>query len=156
MDAYRAYVISETESTFTFISERDKKLHMGSKKTDGSIPEAYRLDEEHVVSVQRPFFTDPSRLFTACREYCYDKVKNAKAGARKRQARRELRQKALKEKEEQQAKGMMKWGKYKNATYENIMLVDEPYCDWILKQTNKNEDIIKFKAYLQEHYKKDE
>jgi FixJ family two-component response regulator len=63
---------------------------------------------------------------------------------------------AVKHKEEKLAKGVMMFGKHKKATYEDIMLVDTKYCDWILKQGDKNDEIVKFKGWLQEHYKKED
>ena len=147
----RAYVISETDDYYTIVSEHDKKTHTIEKQS-GSIPDTIQMDNRNVV-IQSIRFTDPSRLFTACREYCYDIERKRNSRSKKSMEKKE---KALKEKEEKEAKGMMMFGKYKKATYEDILLTDTDYCDWILKQTDKNEEIKKFKVYLQEHYKKDE
>jgi hypothetical protein len=48
----------------------------------------------------------------------------------------------------------MMFGKHKKATYEDIMLIDTKYCDWILNSKSTNKDIVKFKAYLEENYQK--
>ena len=159
---YRAYVLSQTTDSFVIVSERDKQLHT-IPMVSGCIPEVVEVEYGHVVGIQKPYF-DASRLFTACREYCYDKKKNSKASVRRNALLKEKRQKAKaercelkqKELEEKLAKGVMLCGKHKNATYEDIVLLDTKYCDWILKQENKNDEIVKFKEYLKGHYKKED
>ena len=148
---YRAYVIGETGSHFVIVSERDKKLHEVLKTSDGKMPVNPLIldpaDPGHLVMVQEPFFTDPSRLFTACREYCYDRVKNAKAGQKKRELKREEKKK---QREERIAKGVMMYGKHKGELYEEILEKDLKYCNWILGREDVNDEIVKFKAFLQD------
>lgn len=149
--SYRGFVYDVSPTSFTVVSEKDKKFHIISRTGDEPIPNLVTVEEDHLVHIQKPYFNDPSRFFTACREYCYDTERKEKRRVRMVQEKREARQKQLEEREQ---KGIIKWGKFKNATYEDVMQFEPAYCEYILKKKTFTEEMSKFKDYLDKHFKK--
>lgn len=67
-DTWKAFVISQDETSYTILSERDKKLHTLSLPVEvGDM----RLPDGSIVSIQETIF-NPDRLYMACKNYQYD------------------------------------------------------------------------------------
>ena len=70
-ETYVAFVINQTETEYTIISERDKKYHILP------LPIIFgntRLPDESVVTIQEIVF-GPHQLYIACKGYKYDITK---------------------------------------------------------------------------------
>lgn len=67
-DTWKAFVISQDETSYTILSERDKKLHTLPLPVEvGDM----RLSDGSIVSIQETIF-NPERLYMACKNYQYD------------------------------------------------------------------------------------
>ena len=68
---YRGFVLSETDSTYIVLSEREKKRYELTK-VDGKIKTGILImPDGHICNVEDIVFND-TKLFSALREYCYD------------------------------------------------------------------------------------
>lgn len=93
---WRGFVIGETETTYIVLSEREKKRYELAK-VDGKVKTGILImTDGHVCSVDDNIFND-SRLFSACREYCYDLRRHKDAYQRR---------KATKQQKEAEAKAL--------------------------------------------------
>lgn len=62
---YRAYVVAQSDTNYTIISERDKQYHvLPLPMKTGNV----RLSDESIVNISEVMF-NPSKMFSACREY---------------------------------------------------------------------------------------
>ena len=67
-DVWKAFVINQSETDYTIISERDKKYHtLPLPISFGNI----RIPDGSVVNIQETVFT-PHQLYMACKGYQYD------------------------------------------------------------------------------------
>lgn len=67
-ETWIAFVINQTDTEYTILSERDKKFHtLPLPISFGNI----RLPDESVVNIQDIVFA-PHQLFMACKGYKYD------------------------------------------------------------------------------------
>ena len=67
-DVWKAFVINQSETNYTIISERDKKYHtLPLPIQQGNI----QLDDGSVVDIQETIF-GPHQLYMACKGYQYD------------------------------------------------------------------------------------
>ena len=80
MSVSKAYVVLQDDSTFTIVSEHDKKIHILNQPV---VQGDYTLPDGKVVNIQ-PIIFDSSRLFSACREYAYDVERKVRYYTRKK------------------------------------------------------------------------
>ena len=68
---YRGFVLSESDTTYVVLSEREKKRYE-LNKVDGKVKTGIHImPDGHICNVDDVIFND-TKLFSACREYCYD------------------------------------------------------------------------------------
>jgi len=73
----RAYITYVDDEFLLVVSERDKKIHKLPRKKEDAIPDGDTvLEDGSVVCISKTIMTD-SVLFSACREYMYDKKRKA-------------------------------------------------------------------------------
>jgi hypothetical protein len=73
----RAIITYVDDEFYLVVSERDKKVHKMPRKKDDPIPEGDTvLDDGTTVCISDSVMTG-SKLFSACREYLYDKRRKA-------------------------------------------------------------------------------
>lgn len=81
----RAFITYVDDDFFLVVSERDKKIHKMSRNKEDKLPEGDTvLDDGTVVCISSIVMTD-SILFSACREYVYDKKRKAEYYKRQKQ-----------------------------------------------------------------------
>jgi hypothetical protein len=68
---WRGFVINQTETTYSVISERDKQLHTLQKKNNEIITGCIVMPDGHICNVDDYIF-NYSMLYSACREYAGD------------------------------------------------------------------------------------
>ena len=92
---WRGFVINQSEKTYTVLSERDKKRYE-LNKVDGKVKTGILImPDGHVCNVDDNIFND-SRLFSACREYCYD-LKRHKDAYQRRKATKQQKEQLAKD-----------------------------------------------------------
>ena len=85
---YRGFVLSENESTYIVLSEREKKRYELTK-VDGKIKTGILImPDGHICNVEDIVFND-TKLFSALREYCYD-INRKKQQYQRRKQKSEL------------------------------------------------------------------
>jgi len=67
----RGYIIGQTDSYYTVISEHDKKRHQLPKEGKKIPSGATVMPDGHICNIDEIFFNN-SKLFSACREYTGD------------------------------------------------------------------------------------
>jgi hypothetical protein len=84
---WRGFVINQTETTYTVLSERDKQLHTLQKKNNEIITGCVVMSDGHICNIDDYVFNN-SMLYSACREY---------TGMLKRHKKRRAEKKSIKE-----------------------------------------------------------
>jgi hypothetical protein len=74
---YKGYVVYQTDTTYTVVSERDKSFHTILKKNGEVVTGSVVMPDGHICNIEDKIF-NPSMIYSACREYISDLKRHKK------------------------------------------------------------------------------